>query len=203
MVLDAVLVTADSDFQRIAGFGLQSEIATYRPRPGGSRTRPREGKAINTPSENQGTGHNSSRSGGREDNTHIDGTDTSPHTRREVAHAGMKHAHRHEKKEGRTPKDVSSENRGYDIHSTSPDGKNRCIEVKARDDHSFVVLTSNEWSVAKQLKDNYFLYVVLNARTQPKLYITQNPTDVVRTEERVDVRYQVPLSEIKKHGTPV
>ena len=128
----------------------------------------------------------------------MDETDTSPHTRKEVEHAGMRHAHRYEKKEGRTPKDVSSENRGYDIYSTSPDGKNRCIEVKARDNHAFVVLTSNEWSVAKQLKDTYFLYVVLNARTQPELYIIQNPTDKVSPVE--DIRYQVPLSEIEEHG---
>ena len=171
----------------------KSETTSYQPRPRG-------GKAINTPNRSRNTGHNSGFSGGREDDTHMDGTDTSPHARKEVEHAGMKHTHRYEKKEGRTPKDVSSENRGYDIYSTSPDGKNRCIEVKARDDYAFVVLTSNEWSVAKQLKDTYFLYVVLNARTQPELYIIQNPADKVAVDERYDVRYQVPLSEIEEHG---
>ena len=130
-------------------------------------------------------------------------TYTSPQDRKEIEHAGMKHAHSHEKKEGRTPKDVSSEKCGYDIYSTSPDGKNRCIEVKARSDHGFVTLTSNEWSTAQQFKNDYFLYVVLNARTQPELYIIPNPADVVRAEERVDVRYQVPLSEIMEHGIPV
>lgn len=180
-----------------------SESPAYRSRPSGGRTRPQSGKAINTPSGNRGTGYSSSRSGNTGGETHIEATDTSPRVRKEVEHAGMKHAHHYEKKEGRTPEDVSSENLGYDIYSTSPDGKNRCIEVKARDNYVSVVLTSNEWSVAKQLKDNYFLYVVLNARTQPELYIIQNPADVVRTEERIDIRYQVPLSEITEHGIPV
>ena len=178
----------------------KSDTASYQPRPGGSKTRSRGGKAINTPNGNQGMGHSSRHSSGKEDNTHMGATDTSSHDRKEVEHAGMKRACRHEKKEGRNPKDVSLESHGYDIYSTSPDGKNRCIEVKARDGHGFVGLTSKEWSVAKQLKDNYFLYVVLNARTQPELYIIQNPADVVRTEEQIDVRYQVPLSEIKEHG---
>lgn len=137
--------------------------------------------------------------GGTEDDTDVEATDTSPHAKKEVEHAGMKHAHHYEKKEGRTPTDVSSEKRGYDIYSTSPDGKDRCIEVKARDNHAFVVLTSNEWSVAKQLKDTYFLYVVLNARTQPELYIIQNPADTI--SEMRQIRYhQVPLSEIVEHG---
>lgn len=181
----------------------EPETATYQPRPGESKTRSRGGKAINTPNGNQGIGHNSRHGSGKEDDTHMGTTDTSSHDRKEVEHAGMKRACRHEKKEGRNPKDVSSESRGYDIHSTSPDGKNRCIEVKARDGHGFVGLTSKEWSVAQQLKDNYFLYVVLNARTQPELYIIQNPADVVRTEEQIDVRYQVPLSEITEHGIRV
>ena len=178
----------------------ESETAMYQARPSGGGTRPSNGKAVNTPSGNRGTGYSSSRSVDTGGETHIGATDTSSHVRREVEHAGMKHAHHYEKKEGRTPEDVSSENRGYDIYSTSPDGKNRCIEVKARDNHASVVLTPNEWSVAKQLKDNYFLYVVLNARTQPELYIIQNPTDVVSPIR--DVRYQVPLSEITEHGKP-
>ncbi len=174
------------------------KTSTSQSHLGGSRTRSRGGKGINTPSGNRGADRSSGLSSGRKDDTHMDETNTSPQARKEVEDAGMRYAHRYEKKEGRTPEDVSSENRGYDIYSTSPDGKNRCIEVKARDNHTSVVLTSNEWSVAKQLKDDYFLYVVLNARTQPELYIIRNPTDVVSPIQ--DIRYQVPLSEITEHG---
>ena len=183
--------------------GNGSETPTHRPRLDGGGARRRGGKAINTPSGNRDLGYSSSRSGDNGGETHMEATDTSPHARKEIENIGMEHARRHEKKQGRTPKDVSSENRGYDIYSTSPDGKIRCIEVKARSDHGFVVLTSNEWSTAQQFKDDYFLYVVLNAIPQPELYIIRNPADVVRAVEQIDVRYQVPVSEITEHGIRV
>ena len=154
-----------------------------------------------TPAGDEDSENGDENNGSTED-TYVEAIDTSPHARKEVEHAGMKHAHRHEKKEGRTPKDVSAEKRGYDIHSTSPDGKNRYIEVKARANRDSVVLTSKEWSVAKQLKDNYFLYIVLNAKTRPELYIIRNPADAVSPVPYVTM-YQVPLSEIKEHGIPV
>ena len=181
----------------------EPETSTYQSRSSGSRTRPRGGKAINTPNGNQGTGHSNGRSGDREDDTHMAETGTSSHARREIEHIGMKHAYHYEKKQGRTPEDVSSENRGYDIYSTSPDGKNRCIEVKARADRAPVLLTSNEWSIARELKDGYFLYVVLNATAQPELYVIQNPADEISAVEQIDVRYHVPLSEIMEHGIRV
>ena len=113
----------------------------------------------------------------------------------------MEHACRHEDEQDCTVEDVSAENLGYDLRSTPPNGKIRHIEVKARADRALVVLTPNEWSVAKQLKNDYFLYVVLNASTQPELYIIQNPTDVISTVQ--NVTYQVPLSEITEHGIRV
>ena len=94
--------------------------------------------------------------------------------------------------------DVSAENLGYDLRSIPPDGKIRHIEVKARAERAVVLLTSNEWSIAQELKEDYFLYVVLNASTQPELYIIQNPTDIISPVQ--NVAYQVPLSEITEHG---
>ena len=141
--------------------------------------------------------------GGRDDTDgeiQSEETETSSHARKEIEHIGMEHARRYEEKQGRIVEDVSAENLGFDLRSASPDNKIRCIEVKARADRAFVILTSNEWSVAEQLKDNYFLYVVLNAVTQPELYIIQNPADAINAVEQVDVRYQVPLSEITEHG---
>ena len=180
----------------------ESEIATYQPRPGGNGTRQRSGKAINTPNKSRDTGHSSGHSSGKEDDTHMGATDTSPQAKKEIEHAGMKYACRYEKEEGRTPKDVSSEKRGYDLRSTTQDGKNRYIEVKARANRDSVVLTSKEWSVAKQIKDNYFLYIVLNAKTRPELYIIRDPADAVSPVPYVTM-YQVPLSEITEHGIRV
>ncbi len=178
----------------------KSETASYQPGPGGSRTRSRKSKGINTPNRNRRTGHSSAHSGGTEDDTHVDETGTSPHAKKEIERIGMEHARRYEEEQGCTVEDVSTKNLGFDLRSTTPNGEVRCIEVKARAERSLVVLTSNEWQTADRLKNIYFLYVVLNATTQPELYIIRNPTDKVAVDERYDVRYQVPLSEIAEHG---
>ncbi|MDE0324990.1 MAG: DUF3883 domain-containing protein [Candidatus Poribacteria bacterium] len=178
----------------------KSETASYQPGPGGSRTRSREGKGINTPNRNRGTDHSSNRSRDMEDDAHMEETDASPQARKEIERIGMEHALRYEEEQGHTVEDVSAENLGYDLRSTTPKGEIRYIEVKARAERALVVLTSNEWDTAERLKDSYFLYVVLNAKTQPEPYIIQNPADKVAVDERYDVRYQVPFSEITEHG---
>ncbi|MYB94657.1 DUF3883 domain-containing protein [Candidatus Poribacteria bacterium] len=136
--------------------------------------------------------------------TEVDDTDTQPYNKSEIEQIGMKYAIHHEETRGCTVTDVSAENLGFDLRSKIPDGKVRCIEVKARADRAPVVLTSNEWFRAKQLKDDYFLYVVLNAATQPELYIIRNPANQITDVTQVtEVRYQVPLSEITKCSDPV
>ena len=126
-------------------------------------------------------------------------TETPMPNRLEIERIGMEHATRHEEAQGCVVEDISADNLGFDLRSKTPDGKVRCIEVKARAERAPVVLTSNEWFRAKQLNDDYFLYVVLNAATQPELYIIRNPanqiTDITQVKE---VRYQVPLSEITR-----
>ena len=130
--------------------------------------------------------------------------DTPPYNKSEIERIGMQHAIRHEEAQGCTVQDVSIENLGFDIRSKTPDGEIRCIEVKARADSAPIILTSNEWFRAKQLKDNYFLYVVLNAATQSELYIIQNPANQISTVRQItEVRYQVPLAEITKHNESV
>ena len=130
--------------------------------------------------------------------TKVDDTGTQPYNKSEIEQIGMKCAIHHEETRGCTVTDVSAENLGFDLRSKTPDGKVRCIEVKARSDCAPVVLTSNEWFRAKQLKDDYFLYVVLNAATtQPESYILQNPANQISAVQQVtEVRYQIPLSEI-------
>ena len=120
------------------------------------------------------------------------------HNRLEIEQIGMEYATDYEEAQNHTVEDVSAENLGFDLRSKTPDGKIRCIEVKARSDRAPVVLTSNEWFRAKQLKDDYFLYVVLNAATtQPESYILQNPANQISAVQQVtEVRYQIPLSEI-------
>ena len=120
----------------------------------------------------------------------------------EIEEIGMTAAMCYEIDQGRTPEDVSAENRGFDIRSTDSDGKKRYIEVKARSNAGPVALTSNEWFKAKRFGDDYFLYVVLNAATEPELYIIQNPAVQTHAEEKIEVvRYLIPLSEIRDKGT--
>lgn len=123
------------------------------------------------------------------------------HSDPEIELAGMKVAMEHEIKNGRKPEDVSSENLGFDIRSTDKAGVVRYIEVKARAKVGSVSLTQNEWFKAKRFKDDYYLYVVLNAGQKPDLYIIQNPAESIKAEEKVEVvRYLVSVEEIKGIG---
>lgn len=177
----------------------QSEIPPYTTRTSDTdrSTGSQESISGNKSNVNGHSGLDDSREG----EAHVKEMDIPLHAREEIERVGMEWACRYEEERGCIVEDVSAKNLGYDLFSTTPKDTIRCIEVKARADRAPVVLTSNEWSVAEQLADDYFLYVVLNAATQPELYIIQNPTNVVSPIQ--DVRYQVPLSEITKHGIPV
>ena len=122
----------------------------------------------------------------------------------EIEDIGMAHATEYEQARGAVVEDVASENLGFDLRSQGADGTVRCIEVKARSEHAPVVLTANEWFRAKQLKESYFLYVILNAATEPELHIIQDPANRVRAVRQVtEVRYQIPLSEVTGAQAPI
>ena len=119
----------------------------------------------------------------------------------EIEGIGMEVTMRYERQHGRAPEDVSAENLGFDVRSTDQGGEKRYIEVKARTGLGAVALTRNEWFKAKQFKSDYFLYVVLNAGTQPILYIIQNPAEETHPEEQIEVvRHLISLSEIQEKG---
>jgi len=119
----------------------------------------------------------------------------------EIEKIGMEVSMHYEREEGRVPEDVSSENLGFDIRSTDPEGKKRYIEVKARAGVEPVALTQNEWFKARRFQEDYFLYVVLNAATKPELVIVQNPAEQLQPEEKIEVvRYIVSVDEIKSKG---
>jgi hypothetical protein len=75
--------------------------------------------------------------------------------------------------------------------------------VKARAAVGPVALTQNEWFKAGRFGADYYLYVVLNAVTQPELYIIQDPAANLQPEERVEVRYLVGVKEIVGRGQTV
>ena len=119
----------------------------------------------------------------------------------EIERIGMEVSMEHEIKNGRTPEDVSAENLGFDVRSMDKDGKVRYIEVKARAETGAIALTQNEWFKARRFKDDYYLYVVMNAAGKPQLHIIQNPAENLAIEEKVEVvRYVVPFNEIMTKG---
>jgi len=110
----------------------------------------------------------------------------------EIEQIGMRIAMEYERKCGRNPEDVSPKNLGYDIRSYDDKANYRYIEVKARAKEGAVAITPNEWLMAQRLKEEYWLYVVVNAATNPELYLVPNPAEKFETDEEVDiVRYIV------------
>jgi superfamily II DNA or RNA helicase len=95
--------------------------------------------------------------------------------KRRVEEAGMQAAMDYERQHGRAPVDVSQEYLGYDILSHGAEGT-RYIEVKAFSTTGPLELTPHEWQMAERLQDAYWVYVVENALTEPKLHTIQNPT---------------------------
>ena len=109
----------------------------------------------------------------------------------DIAEVGMREVMAYEQRMGRLPEDVSLENLGYDIRSTGGQAV-RYIEVKARSKTGVVALTPNEWLMAHRLGEEYWLYVVENAASQPVLHRVQNPSAKFKPNEMVEiVRYVI------------
>jgi len=122
----------------------------------------------------------------------------------QVEEIGMRIAMEYEQRNGRIPEDVSSLNLGFDIKSYDEAGKIRYIEVKARAQTGPVALTQNEWFKAQRFGNEYYLYVVFNASTNPELHIIPNPAETLKPEEKVEiVRYLVDGNEILNKGIKI
>lgn len=110
----------------------------------------------------------------------------------EIEKIGMEVAMQYEQNQGRTPVDISSQNLGYDIRSSGGDDTCRYIEVKARAVEGVVALTPNEWLMANRLGEEYWLYIITNAKSQPELYVIDDPASKLQPQEEVSiVRYIV------------
>jgi len=122
---------------------------------------------------------------------------------KEIETVGMEIAMEYERQQGRDPEDVSAENLGFDIRSKGKD-ETRYIEVKARAGEGDVALTMNEWLKARRFKDDYYLYVVAQASTEPVLYVIRNPVENLAVRERIEVvRFIVPSDEWRSKGSKV
>jgi len=115
----------------------------------------------------------------------------------EVEAIAMKVAMDYETAQGRTPRDISANNEGYDIRSENPLGIKRYIEVKGRSGMDGVMLTENEMNRLAQLGDSAWLYIVANCKNKPALYRIQNPFKLTFERKEKGIQYFLPLNEWK------
>jgi SNF2 family DNA or RNA helicase len=118
----------------------------------------------------------------------------------EIEKIGMEAAMKYEIEQGRFPEDICKENLGYDIRSKDKNGNIRYIEVKSRAANGAVALTQNEWFKANRFKNEYYLYAVMNCSKEPKLYIINNPSEILSAEQKVEVRYLISIDQIQSKG---
>jgi len=114
----------------------------------------------------------------------------------EVEEIGMHVAMEYERNHGREPEDVAEENLGFDVRSVNRDETGvkewRYIEVKGRAGEGAVALTENEWTMARRLGEEFWLYIVTNTKSDnPDLHIIRDPASKLDPDERTVVRYFV------------
>jgi hypothetical protein len=84
-----------------------------------------------------------------------------PQSTKETEAAAMGAVMAFERAAGRTPVDVSKENRGWDVESADGTGRLRFIEVKGRrPDADTVCVSRNEWLTAMNKRGDFYLAIV-------------------------------------------
>jgi superfamily II DNA or RNA helicase len=134
-----------------------------------------------------------------------------PHMHRddEVERAAMEHVMAWEREQGWEPTDVSKlhDGSGFDIRSVGPEdasGKRpvRRIEVKGRAGENLPVeLTPNEWIQAGRHRESFWLYVVWNAKSEPRLLRVNDPVSTMKgsvEELKVVNGYRVAAEAIER-----
>jgi superfamily II DNA or RNA helicase/DNA-binding XRE family transcriptional regulator len=90
--------------------------------------------------------------------------------------------------------------RGYDLESYRPDKPPICIEVKGRAGRGSVQLTENEWPTAANVRDRYWLYVVVDCATNPVLYRVQDPAFKLAVKSRQS--FSINFGDIVQEAEP-
>lgn len=110
----------------------------------------------------------------------------------------------YERNAGWSPEDVSANNKGYDIHSISPEEMKRYIEVKGPSGpDGSVMLSENEMNRLAQLGDAAWLYLVVNCKNSPELFSIQNPAKALKFEQKAKgVQYFLPMAEWRSKVNP-
>lgn len=87
---------------------------------------------------------------------------------------------------GNDARDVSTQNLGYDVESTTPSGDKRYIEVKSvsKNDRTFC-LTNNEYTAAHQYGDTYYICLLHHGDEKSKAIYIKNPLSKLKLEKRI------------------
>lgn len=88
---------------------------------------------------------------------------------------------------------------GYDLQSHRPGSDRIAIEVKGRAGRGTVQLTDNEWPTAANLREKYWLYVVFDCSTDPKLFRVCDP---IRLAFNTRTTFSINAGEIIKEADP-
>lgn len=89
--------------------------------------------------------------------------------------------------------------RGYDLESHRANGDKVVIEVKGRAGRGPVQLTDNEWPTAANVRDKYWLYVVIDCATDPKLFRVRDP---IRLAFKTRQSFTINIGEVIKEAEP-
>ncbi len=125
----------------------------------------------------------------------VEGMENDP----DVEKIAVQRVMQYESDQGRKPISVEEENCGWDVTSLLGGQVVRYIEVKGRAGEGGVALTPNEWIKAQRFGKDYWLYIVVNCRSQPELHLIQDPASKLNPKEEVSVvRYMVGLGDWKR-----
>jgi hypothetical protein len=100
----------------------------------------------------------------------------------EVERAGVEAVLEFERAHDREPEEMPPQNPGFDIRSVDADGHVRIIEVKATAlpwGLQGVALSSTQFATAEQRREEFWLYVVDNALTEPRVHPINDPASKV------------------------
>jgi superfamily II DNA or RNA helicase len=121
----------------------------------------------------------------------------------EVERLAMKEAMSYERERGWEPEDVSDEDRGFDILSKDPkSGAARFIEVKGRATVGKIAPTRNELDTARRLGKDYWLYVVFDCTTKPRLVRVRDPARLDWTPIVSIDHYEIEPEELEELAEP-
>jgi hypothetical protein len=112
----------------------------------------------------------------------------------------MRRCWEHLEAEGFHVDDVHQSGCGYDLHARR-EYEQRLVEVKGMqgDISPGITLESSEWLMAQQHREEYWVYVVVDCATEPRLFAAyRNPVALFGDEKRLVQRFHVGAATLRR-----